>query len=152
MQWPQELDAPLEIPSNDGAEGGAPKSKIRRNEKTGVWSHQEGNDEFLNPLGSNFSSMILEESMLTGGAESAATSAAADGKATTPGAATNPELNNMYRLHGNVPQRVRQEVYKKFCKAKSGILVRVCPDIIMLVVTELLILSLHCAEWQLNGW
>ena len=28
----------------------------------------------------------------------------------------------MYRLHGNVPQNVRQTVYKDFCKAKSGIM------------------------------
>ena len=123
VQWPQELDAQLEIPT-DGAEGGTPKSKIRRNEKTGVWSHQEGNDEYLNPLGSNFSSMILEESMLEGATTPAAGAASAKGATKQEGSeATNPALNNMYRLHGNVPQRVRQEVYKKFCKAKSGILV-----------------------------
>ena len=123
-QWPQELDAQLDIPTDAT---GAPKSKVKRNEKTGVWSHHEGNDEFLNPLGSNFSSMILEESMLDGaGAAGAAVAAAAVGKAATE-APVNPELNNMYRLHGNVPQRVRQEVYKKFCKAKSGILVSLFP-------------------------
>jgi hypothetical protein len=117
-QWPEELDPQLEIPSSTGEGGTAQKSKVRRNEKTGVWSHQEGSADFLSPLGSNFSSMILEESML-------GDSAVPPVKATqpAPGASANPELNNMYRLHGNVPQRVRQEVYKKFCKAKSGILV-----------------------------
>ena len=29
---------------------------------------------------------------------------------------------SMYRLHGNVPQNVRQTVYKEFCKAKSGVM------------------------------
>ena len=29
---------------------------------------------------------------------------------------------SMYRLHGNVPQNVRQTVYKDFCKAKTGIM------------------------------
>jgi hypothetical protein len=126
FQWPQELDAQLEIPTD---ESGAPKSKVKRNEKTGVWSHQEGSEEFLNPLGSNFSSMILEESMLDeAGAGAAAATGGGGGKTKTPPmngkeTSVNPELNNMYRLHGNVPQRVRQEVYKKFCKAKSGILV-----------------------------
>lgn len=69
--------------------------------------------------------MILEESMLegAGASDGAGAGVAAKGKATTP-----PELNNMYRLHGNVPQRVRQEVYKKFCKAKSGILVSLLDD------------------------
>jgi superfamily II DNA/RNA helicase len=33
----------------------------------------------------------------------------------------------MYRLHGNVPQNVRQTVYKDFCKAKSGIML--CTDV-----------------------
>lgn len=87
-----------------------------------MWSHQEGNDEFLNPLGSNFSSMILEESMLEESTGAPKVKVTAE-STPAPGASANPALNNMYRLHGNVPQRVRQEVYKKFCKAKSGILV-----------------------------
>ena len=33
----------------------------------------------------------------------------------------------MYRLHGNVPQQVRQSVYKEFCAAKSGIML--CTDV-----------------------
>lgn len=33
----------------------------------------------------------------------------------------------MYRLHGNVPQRVRQQVYKSFCKAERGVLF--CTDV-----------------------
>lgn len=33
----------------------------------------------------------------------------------------------MYRLHGNVPQKVRQTVYKDFCNARSGILL--CTDV-----------------------
>lgn len=133
-KWPQELDPQLEIPSADGTEGGgSQKSKVKRNEKTGVWSHSEGSDEHLDPLGSNFSSMILEESMLDGSGAAAdtkvtgATVPPAKAKTLPPGASSNPALNNMYRLHGNVPQRVRQEVYKKFCKAKSGILF--CTDV-----------------------
>jgi ATP-dependent RNA helicase DDX31/DBP7 len=34
---------------------------------------------------------------------------------------------SMYRLHGNVPQNVRQTVYKEFCKAKSGVML--CTDV-----------------------
>ena len=33
----------------------------------------------------------------------------------------------MYRLHGNVPQQVRQSVYKEFCAAKNGIML--CTDV-----------------------
>ena len=33
----------------------------------------------------------------------------------------------LYRLHGNVPQKVRQEVYRDFCAASSGILL--CTDV-----------------------
>ncbi len=65
--------------------------------------------------------MILEESMLSPSevlGDSKQKKEKADGSASVT-----PELNNMYRLHGNVPQKVRQEVYKKFCKAKNGILV-----------------------------
>ena len=64
VQWPQELDAQLEIPT-DGAEGGTPKSKIRRNEKTGVWSHQEGNDEDEETSGESHSdSQVYRKSTL----------------------------------------------------------------------------------------
>jgi superfamily II DNA/RNA helicase len=34
---------------------------------------------------------------------------------------------NMYRLHGNVPQKIRQEVYRDFCVASSGVLL--CTDV-----------------------
>lgn len=34
---------------------------------------------------------------------------------------------NMFRLHGNVPQRSRQLVYKQYCKATKGILL--CTDV-----------------------
>jgi ATP-dependent RNA helicase DDX31/DBP7 len=34
---------------------------------------------------------------------------------------------NLYRLHGNVPQKVRQNVYKEFCAAESGIML--CTDV-----------------------
>ena len=33
----------------------------------------------------------------------------------------------LYRLHGNVPQRTRQEVYRDFCRAASGVLL--CTDV-----------------------
>jgi superfamily II DNA/RNA helicase len=33
----------------------------------------------------------------------------------------------IYRLHGNVPQRVRQEVYREFCAAEKGVLF--CTDV-----------------------
>jgi ATP-dependent RNA helicase DDX31/DBP7 len=33
----------------------------------------------------------------------------------------------LYRLHGNVPQRIRQQVYKAFCKAEKGVLF--CTDV-----------------------
>jgi ATP-dependent RNA helicase DDX31/DBP7 len=33
----------------------------------------------------------------------------------------------LYRLHGNVPQRIRQQVYKSFCKAERGVLF--CTDV-----------------------
>jgi ATP-dependent RNA helicase DDX31/DBP7 len=33
----------------------------------------------------------------------------------------------MFRLHGNVPQNIRQQVYREFCAAKSGILF--CTDV-----------------------
>lgn len=34
---------------------------------------------------------------------------------------------NVYRLHGNVPQKVRQEVYREFCAASAGVLL--CTDV-----------------------
>jgi hypothetical protein len=120
-QWPQELDAYLEVPSESSSKMGSQSGKVTRDEKTGVWSHKENNvDEFLDPLESTFSSMILEESMLQ--SEINGESSSKKEKTDISG---RPELNNMYRLHGNVPQKVRQEVYKKFCKAKNGILVRI---------------------------
>eukprot|EP01038_Epipyxis_sp_PR26KG_P008178 gene8178-11064_t len=33
----------------------------------------------------------------------------------------------LYRLHGNIPQKIRSEVYKDFCNAKSGIML--CTDV-----------------------
>ncbi len=37
------------------------------------------------------------------------------------------ESCNIYRLHGNVPQKLRQEIYKEFCQASNGILL--CTDV-----------------------
>ena len=37
------------------------------------------------------------------------------------------ESCNIYRLHGNVPQKMRQEIYKEFCQANNGILL--CTDV-----------------------
>ena len=37
------------------------------------------------------------------------------------------EQCSLYRLHGNVPQKTRQEVYREFCRAASGVLL--CTDV-----------------------
>ena len=115
-KWPQELDPALEA-SGSKDDTNVTEGNVVRNENTGMWSYQEGNEVFLNPLESTFSSMILEESMLKNDENKNKIN---NKKSNT----SSIDLNNMYRLHGNVPQRVRQEVYKKFCKAKHGILVR----------------------------
>lgn len=121
MLWPENLDPALsESSSADGGSGGGESVASAANkvaqqyfdETTGSSSSSAGGDEggahsYVGSLSPN-ANQFLEplDSTFTGvfGSRCA-----------------------MYRLHGNVPQRVRQSVYRDFCAAKSGILL--CTDV-----------------------
>lgn len=98
MDWPVELDAPLEFKDNStkltkdhagSSEGCKTNGTLYQGGKRAVVS------ETVQPLGTTFTGVLGS--------------------------------TKMYRLHGNVPQRVRQSVYKDFCAASSGVLL--CTDV-----------------------
>ena len=113
-EWPQDLDAAIE---------GQPGELETNGSGSGSGSGRFGNKQMIGGGGGGGGNN-LPDGFINNSSSSSSSSSSSNFIEPLPSRFTGMfgEECFMYRLHGNVPQNVRQTVYRDFCKAKSGIM------------------------------
>jgi Helicase conserved C-terminal domain len=112
-RWPVELDAAIEYTDSSSSSG------------YGGNGNDDDNDDFSSGLRGRGGSGAAKPKKVN----------ASDNSSMTPTLEPLPSSFtgmmgkdcSIYRLHGNMPQNLRQDMYKQFCAAKSGIML--CTDV-----------------------
>ena len=117
-EWPQDLDAPIEGQPGDGDTNGHTQSSGGNNNNKN--SKNNNNSSYKNNDNINSNNSNVPDGFSTYNSNSNSNNFIEPLPSRFTGMFGDECY--MYRLHGNVPQNVRQTVYKDFCKAKSGIM------------------------------